>query len=132
LADRGLTGPATGWALAAAVFAFALAAEARLTHSLALLIVAALILDAAVQVCQVLSLRSIYMLAPELRGRLNGLFMAFAFFCGAAGSGLAAALYTFRGWTTLAAVGALCAAAALAQFVSEVRQANARLLYRTY
>jgi predicted MFS family arabinose efflux permease len=132
MADRGLTRPATGWALVAAIFAFALAAEARLTHSLALLIVAALMLDAAVQVCQVLSLRSIYMLAPELRGRLNGLFMAFAFFCGAAGSGLAAALYTFRGWTTLAAVGALCAAAALAQFVSEVRQANARLLYRAY
>jgi MFS family permease len=116
----------------AVVFAFVLAAEARLAHSLALLILAALILDAAVQVCQVLSLRSIYMLAPELRGRLNGLFMAFAFLCGAAGSGLAAALYTFRGWTTLAGVGARCAAAALAQFVSEARQTNKRLLNPTY
>src|SRR5882757_9255664 len=70
LADRGLTRPATGWALVAAILAFALAAEARLIHSLSLLILAVVLLDAAVQVCQVLSLRRIYMLAPQLRGRL--------------------------------------------------------------
>lgn len=128
LADRGWTRSATGWALVAAVFAFMLAAEARLIHSLWLLVVAAVILDAAVQACQVLSLRTIYMLSPELRGRLNGLFMAFAFLCGAAGSGLAAALYTSRGWTTVAALGALCAAAALAQFGTELRPMNRRLL----
>jgi predicted MFS family arabinose efflux permease len=131
LADRGLTRPATGWALVAAILAFMLAAEARLIHSLALLILAAVILDAAVQVCQVLSLRRIYVLAPELRGRLNGLFIAFAFLCGAAGSGLAAAVYTSRGWTTLAALGALCAAAALAQFAAELRPINRRLLSPT-
>jgi MFS family permease len=105
-----------------------LAAEARLIHSLWLLVLAAVILDAAVQACQVLSLRTIYMLSPELRGRLNGLFIAFAFLCGAAGSGLAAALYTSRGWTTVAALGALCAAAALAQFGTELRPMNRRLL----
>jgi predicted MFS family arabinose efflux permease len=131
LADRGLTRPATGWALVAAVLAFGVAIEARLIHSLSLLILAALILDAAVQVCQVLSLRSIYMLAPELRGRLNGLFVAFAFLCGAAGSGLAAAVYTSRGWTTVAAVGALCAGAALAQFGTEFRRESRRLLFPT-
>jgi predicted MFS family arabinose efflux permease len=132
LADRGLTRPATGWALVSVVLAFGVAVEARLIHSLSLLILAALILDAAVQVCQVLSLRSIYMLAPELRGRLNGLFMAFAFLCGAAGSGLAAAVYTSRGWTTLAALGALCAGAALAQFGTEFQRAKRRLLFPTY
>src|SRR5258708_7878265 len=121
LADRGFTQPATGWALLAAVLAFGLAIEARLIHSLGLLILAAVILDAAVQVCQVLSLRKIYMLAPELRGRLNGLFIAFAFLCGAVGSGLAAAVYTSRGWTTLAALGALGAGAALVQFGTELR-----------
>lgn len=131
LADRGLTRPATGWALVAAVFAFALSAEARLTHSLWLLVLAAVILDAAVQACQVLSLRRIYMLEPELRGRLNGLFIAFAFLCGAAGSGLAAALYASRGWTTVAVLGAVCAAAALAQFATELRPLNRRLLFPT-
>jgi predicted MFS family arabinose efflux permease len=127
LADRGLTRPATGWALLAVVLAFAVAAEARLAHSLALLILAALMLDAAVQVCQVLSLRSIYMLAPEVRGRLNGLFIACAFLGGAAGSALAAAVYTFRGWTTLAALGALCAGAALAQFIIEFQSSSPRI-----
>jgi predicted MFS family arabinose efflux permease len=131
LADRGLTRPATGWALVAAVFAFGLAIEARLVHSLGLLILAAVILDAAVQVCQVLSLRRIYLLAPQLRGRLNGLFIAFAFLCGAAGSVLAAAVYSTRGWTTLAALGALCAGAALAQFGTELRPLNRRLLSPT-
>ena len=124
LADRGLTRPATGWALTAAVLAFGLAVEAARMHSLALLVLAALILDAAVQVCQVLSLRSIYMLAPDLRGRLNGLFIAFAFLCGALGSGLAAAVYTLRGWSTLACLGAAFAVAALAQYLSQFRREN--------
>jgi predicted MFS family arabinose efflux permease len=131
LADRGLTRAATGWALIATVLAFSLAIEARFVHSLWLLVLAALILDAAVQACQVLSLRSIYMLPPDLRGRLNGLFMAFAFLCGAVGSGLAAAVYTSRGWTTLAALGALCAVAALAQYATELRPMNRRLLFPT-
>jgi predicted MFS family arabinose efflux permease len=132
LADRGLTRPATGWALGSVVLAFGLAAEARLIHSLPLLILAALILDAAVQVCQVLSLRNIYMLAPELRGRLNGLFVSFAFLGGAAGSVLAAAVYTSRGWTTVAALGAVCAGVALAQFGAEYRSVKRRVLYPTY
>jgi predicted MFS family arabinose efflux permease len=132
LADRGLTPPTTGWSLVAVVLAFGLAIEARLIHSLSLLILAALILNAAVQVCQVLSLRNFYMLAPELRGRLNGLFVAFAFLCGAAGSGLAAAVYTSRGWTTLAALGAVCAGVALAQFGAEYLRVNRRVLFPTY
>jgi predicted MFS family arabinose efflux permease len=74
-----------------------------------------------VQLCQVLSLRSIYMLAPELRGRLNGLFMTSVFICGASGSALSAALYALAGWSALAAMGALCAAAALAFYTSEFR-----------
>jgi predicted MFS family arabinose efflux permease len=132
LADRGLTRPATGWALGSVVLAFGLAAEARLIHSVSLLVLAALILDAAVQVCQVLSLRNIYMLAPELRGRLNGLFVSFAFLCGAAGSGLAAAVYTLRGWPTVAALGAVCAGMALAQFGIEYLSLKRRVLHPTH
>jgi predicted MFS family arabinose efflux permease len=124
LADRGLTRPATGWALMAALLAFAIAVEAGHARSLALLVVAALMLDAAVQVSQVLSLRSLYMLAPDLRGRLNGLFMAFAFLCGATASGLAVAVYAFSGWRSLAGLGALFAVAALALYVGEFRRKN--------
>jgi predicted MFS family arabinose efflux permease len=125
LADRGLTRPATGWALVAAVAAFVLAIAAGRLHSLALLILAALILDAAVQMCQVLSLRSIYTLAPALRGRLNGLFVAFAFLGGATGSGLAPAVYALRGWTAVGVLGALFVVAALAKYASELRAGSA-------
>jgi MFS family permease len=125
LADRGLTRPATGWALVAAVAAFVLAIAAGQLHSLALLILAALILDAAVQMCQVLSLRSIYTLAPALRGRLNGLFVAFAFLGGATGSGLAPAVYALRGWTAVAVLGALFGVAALAKYAGEPRAGSA-------
>ena len=68
-----------------------------------------------------LSLRSIYMLAPEIRGRLNGLYMAFVFVCGAVGSALAAAAYVFLGWGALATLGALLVAAALARYLTEFR-----------
>ncbi len=124
MADRGLTRPATGGALVAAAFAFVVAAAGGRLHSLTLLVLAALILDAAVQVCQVLSLRSIYTLAPALRGRLNGLFMTFVFIGGATGSGLAAAVYVSRGWVTLTTLGALFVFAALVQYISEFRRIN--------
>jgi predicted MFS family arabinose efflux permease len=121
LADRGWTRPATGVALVGAIVAFALAALAAQRQSLWLLVLAGVLLDGAVQLCQVLSLRSIYMLAPESRGRLNGLFMTSVFLCGASGSALSAAVYALAGWTALAGLGALCAAAALAFYVSEFR-----------
>jgi predicted MFS family arabinose efflux permease len=121
LADRGLTRPATGLALAAAIVAFILAAWAAQRQSLWLLVLAGVLLDGAVQLCQVLSLRSIYMLAPESRGRLNGLFMTSVFLCGASGSAVSAALYALAGWSALASMGALCAAAALVFYASEFR-----------
>jgi predicted MFS family arabinose efflux permease len=119
LADRGLTRPATGGAIAVAIFAFGLAMVGQRLHSVTFLVIAALLLDAAVQVCQVLSLRSLYMLAPELRGRLNGLFIAFAFLCGASASALAAAVYTIRGWNAVAALGGCLAAAAFVFYLGE-------------
>ena len=109
----------TSTPLVAAFVAFVIAVAGGRLHSLALLILAALILDAAVQLCQVLSLRSIYMLAPESRGRLNGLFIACAFLGGATGSGLAPAIYTFDGWGTLANIGVLFVFAALVLYLSE-------------
>ena len=124
LADRGLTRIATGFALAATALAFVMSGVAAHAHSLMLLVAAALLLDAAVQVNQVLSLRSIYMLAPELRGRLNGLFMTFVFLCGAVGSVLASAVYVAAGWVALAAVGAAFGVAALLFYVTEFRSST--------
>lgn len=126
LADRGLTRPATGWALVSAAVACLIAVAGGAEHSLVLLIIAALVLDAAVQVCQVLSLRSLYMLAPQLRGRLNGVFIALAFVGGATGSGLAPAVYTFHGWSTLVNISAAFVLAALVLYMGEFSRVSAR------
>jgi predicted MFS family arabinose efflux permease len=122
LADRGLTRPFTGIALAAAGIAFVLAAYAAARHSVIILAIAGVLLDAAVQMCQVLGLRSIYMLQPELRSRLNGLYMAWIFGCGAVASGVAVAVYQLAGWNALSCVGAAFAAAGLLYYATEGTQ----------
>ena len=125
LADRGLTRVATGVAMATVVASFAIGAVSVHLHSLAGLVVAALLVDAAVQVCQVLSIRSLYMLAPELRGRLNALFMTFVFLCAAIASGTAAAIYAFHGWDGLSLLGGVLALLALAAYATEFRRPRA-------
>ncbi len=122
LADRGLTRPATGVAIGVALLSFVLGAVAVHFHSLAGLVVAGVLLDGAVQLCQVLSMRSIYMLAPELRGRLNGLFMTFVFLCAAVASGLAAAVYAFHGWSGLSLLGGGFVTLALLLYLTEFRR----------
>ena len=131
LADRGLTRPATGIAMTVALLSFAIGAVSVRVHSLAGLVVAALLVDAAVQVCQVLSIRSLYMLAPELRGRLNALFMTFVFLCAALASGSAAAIYAFHGWDGLSLLGGALALVALALYATEFRRRSAPVVQAT-
>ncbi len=121
LADRGLTRPATGAAMIIGVLSFVIGAVSVHFHSLAGLVVAGVLLDAAVQLGQVLSIRSLFMLAPELRGRLNGLYMTFVFLCAAVASGLAAAVYAFHGWTGLSLLGGGFIALGLALYLTEFR-----------
>ncbi|MDM0105763.1 MFS transporter [Variovorax sp. J22R24] len=122
LADRGLTRPATGMAIVAALLSFGLGAVAVHFRSLAGLVAAGILLDGAVQLCNVLSLRSLYVLAPELRGRLNGLFLTFIFMCAALASGLAAAIYAFHGWGGLCLLGGAFAVVALLFYATEFRR----------
>ena len=122
LADRGLTRPATGAAIAVALFSFVLGAVAMHYRSLAGLVAAGILLDGAVQLCQVLNFRSLFMLAPELRGRLNGLFMTFIFICAAVASGIAAAVYAFHGWSGLCLLGGGYVLVALLHYATEFRR----------
>ncbi|WP_395316912.1 MFS transporter [Variovorax sp. UC74_104] len=122
LVDRGLTRPATGIAIAVALFSFVLGAVAMHYHSLAGLVAAGILLDGAVQLCQVLNFRSLFMLAPELRGRLNGLFMTFIFICAAVASGIAAAVYAFHGWSGLCLLGGGYVLVALLYYATEFRR----------
>ena len=126
LADRGLSRPATGIALGIGVGSFVLGGVSVYFHSLAGLVISALLLDGAVQMCQVLSMRSLYMLAPELRGRLNGLFMTFIFLCAAVASGISAAAYAFHGWTGVCLLGGAFAALGFAVFLATDRVAVAQ------
>ena len=119
LADRGLTRLATGAAIVVALFSFVLGAVSMHFHSLAGLVAAGILLDGAVQLCQVLNFRSLFMLAPELRGRLNGLFMTFIFICAAVASGIAAAVYAFHGWTGLCLLGGGFVTLALLYYATE-------------
>jgi predicted MFS family arabinose efflux permease len=126
LADRGMTRPATGGAMAVALMSFGLGAVSVRFRSLAGLVVAGVLLDGAVQLCQVLSIRSLYMLAPEQRGRLNGLFMTWVFACAAVASGLSAAMYAFQGWSGLCLLGGGLATVALLAYATEFRRDPAR------
>jgi MFS family permease len=121
LADRGRTRVATGVAMAVVLLSFVVGAVSLRLHSMAGLVLAALLVDGAVQVCQVLSIRSLFDLAPELRGRFNALFMTFIFLCAALSSGTAAAIYTFHGWNGLCLLGGALAAAALLFYATEFR-----------
>lgn len=122
LADKGYTRRASGVAMAMVVGALLLTIAAYRVGSVALLVVAAVILDAGVQTNQVLSLRSIYSLPGEARSRLNALFMTSVFLGGAAGSALAGWSFFYGGWPLTAAIGAALGVAALAFYATEFRR----------
>lgn len=125
LADRGLGHEVTVGAFVTALASFPLGAVAVHTRSLGALVVAALLLDGAVQACQVASQRAIYVEAGEARGRLNALFMTCTFLCGAAGSALSAWLVVNGGFTLLAFVAcALLAITLLAVYLHRASRAQ--------
>ncbi len=78
--------------------------------------IAAIVLDAAVQANQVCGQRAIYELAPELRGRLNAVYIACLFAGGAAGSALATVLYATGGFPLAALAGSATGFLALVLF----------------
>ena len=121
LADRGHTRVGTLGALLGVVVAFGIAALGAVLHAVLVLALAGIVLDAAVQTCLVLGQRTIYVLAPELRSRMNGIFMAIFFVGGAAGSAVTGLLLTHTGWSGLCAVGALLPLLALAYLLSSQR-----------
>lgn len=119
LADKGLSQPATGVAMLMVALAFASTFLAWSLHSVTIFVVAAIVLDAGVQTHQVLSLRAIYQLPAEVRGRLNGLFMTSVFLCGSSGALLAGALYSRVGWQAVAVAGCIISLLALLSFAAK-------------
>lgn len=88
LADLGWTRSATGIALTVVIISLLLPLiiQSSSPIGIAVLVIAAILLDMGVSANLVLSQRLIFSLSPEIRSRLNGLFMAIFFLGGAVGS----------------------------------------------
>ncbi|KPD05393.1 MFS transporter [Aneurinibacillus migulanus] len=107
LADRGLTRPATGIALLTVVISLLLPLIVQTSSpiGIAVLVISSLLLDAGVSANLVLGQRALFSLNPEIRSRLNGLFMAIFFFGGAIGSAIGGWAYAVGGWSTALWIG---------------------------
>jgi predicted MFS family arabinose efflux permease len=81
------------------------------------LVVAGIAIDFGVQANVVLGLRAIFALAPEARGRLNGVYIATFFVAGALGSAVGAWAYAHGGWPLASRIGLAIPLIALARFL---------------
>jgi predicted MFS family arabinose efflux permease len=88
-------------------------------RALALLVAAAVIIDFGMTAGVSLGQRMIFSLDPELRGRLNGIYVASIFVGCAIGSALGGWAYAQGGWTLAAWFGIAPPIAALAYFSTE-------------
>ncbi|WP_207459388.1 MFS transporter [Azospirillum sp. SYSU D00513] len=118
IADRGWSRPATGVALLSIAAAFPVAWLGR--DSIAMLILAGLLLDAGVQCNMVVGQRAIYSLGAEVRSRMNGIYMAIFFFGGALGSALAGYAFAHGGWVPVTWIGFAFPVIALACYATEL------------
>jgi predicted MFS family arabinose efflux permease len=117
LADRDFGTPGTAIALLSIAASFALAAWGGLAqHSVVALALSGVLLDAGVQANLIFGQRAIYAIAPSMRSRLNGVFMAIFFTGGAAGSALVSPVFAHYGWAGICAIGGTLPLLALLYF----------------
>jgi predicted MFS family arabinose efflux permease len=117
LADREHGQIGTVLSLLSICAAFILAAWGGLAaHSVIALALAGVLLDSGVQANLVFGQRAIYALAPDMRSRLNGVFMAIFFIGGAIGSAITSPVLVHFGWAGICAVGVIAPVLALAYF----------------
>lgn len=121
LADRGWTKPATGIALGTVIISMLIPLMIRTGSmtGIVILVVSAILLDAGVSANLVLGQRALFSLSPEIRSRLNGLFMAIFFFGGAIGSAIGGWAYATGGWSAVLWIGMAFPIAAILYFATE-------------
>jgi predicted MFS family arabinose efflux permease len=124
LGDRGYGRPARGIAAALGVVALLLADIG--SGSLALLAVAAVLLDFAVQSNQVFSVRDIYALRPDARARINSVYMTSIFAGGAASSAVTGVVQQHWGWNGVTLFAAALAALAELVWLADLRRRQDR------
>jgi len=125
LADRGLISALTAGAMGALALCFYATGWAAAALALAALLVLTIVIDAAVQINQVVSQRLIFSGAPETRGRVNALYMTITFAGGALGSVLGTLSYHWGGWPATATLGGVIGTLALVLFAVQTRLARA-------
>ncbi|OUI86907.1 MFS transporter [Acetobacter tropicalis] len=118
-----------GWTWLASIAAMGIASLAFLstwlfhqpTPFVVALCIAGVMIDFGVTANLVLGQRALFILAPEHRARLNGLYMAIFFLGGAAGSALGAWTYAQGGWIWASTLGAALPAVAFLVCLTEKR-----------
>jgi predicted MFS family arabinose efflux permease len=123
-ADQGKSRSTTFIALTLGVLAFAMP---LLIHStplvnLGVLVATSIVLDMGVSANLVTGQRAIFALPPEIRSRLNGLYMALFFMGGALGSSLGGWMFAAHGWSGVLWTGLAFPLTALCVFATEPRK----------
>ncbi|MBS1970952.1 MAG: MFS transporter [Bdellovibrionales bacterium] len=120
-ADRGFSRSVTALAMIGGIVAFLLTRlfEPGSMTALALLVIAAILLDAGVTANLVLGQRAIFSLRAKYRSRMNGLYIATIFIGGAMGSYFGAWAFSRGGWPLTAFVGLLFPLSALVYYGTE-------------
>ena len=118
LADRGLGRAATMAGILSIIAGYAMTFLPRdgSATALAILVIAAVLIDFGLTLNVVIGQRAIYGLAPELRSRLNGLFGATTFCGGAVGSAVGGWAYAHGAWPWAATLGIAFPSAAISYF----------------
>lgn len=122
-ADRGYGGPGTAAAMigsAAAVLA-TLTAPHGTALGLGILVTCAIVIDFCTTMTMVISQRALFTIHPELRSRINGIYMATFFMGGAIASAVGGWAYASGGWPRVVAIGVAVPLVALAWFATERR-----------
>jgi predicted MFS family arabinose efflux permease len=118
LADRGYIAAVTGTTMIAVALSFVLAWIGS-AGSVAIMVIAGILLDAGAQANFVAGQRAIYALPANIRSRLNALYLAFVFFGGALGSAVSGYAVSSGGAPLFCAIGIGIALVALALFATE-------------
>lgn len=108
MADRGQIRLGTIGCMAMVAVGLGLSGPAGLLHawpSLILFVLATILLDGGVQAHLTFAQKLLFDLAPDIRSRINALFIAGAFVAAALGSAVAPLLYHLAGWPLVALLG---------------------------
>ena len=123
LADKGLarTGTIAAMLLAAGGFLLSDYATGASHLSLGIVVAAAILIDFATSANLVFGQRAIFLLGPELRSRLNGLYLATFFMAGALSAAVSGWCYVHFGWRGVSVFGVLLPLLGMAYVMTERR-----------